>query len=428
MTTAQRGLGVVMLFLRMASALLSWRPELHSPDQMEIPMKAIGCVLSTFPVFSETFVGTEMRAMIAHGHKVVPIVLQRPVKKGQSVDETMAEQAIYLDRVGGGAALGALIRPSLQVGRGVAFSFAQCKLPRRSLIWNALKIAAVARKHGLTHLHAHFAGGAAAHAILAARWIGATVSFVGHGHDIYAQPEDLAAKLSHVDFAVAVCDDMAQDFKAEVANVPVAQVPCGVNPSRFKPRADGGADNGRYLFIARLIETKGCADLIDAIALLLEGGVAKLKLDVVGDGPLREELAERAAAMGVSEQVRFLGAKPAEWLVEHGPHYRALVAPFKMIPGSLERDSGPVVSKEAMAMGLPEIATRFMGFKEMVTEETGRLFEPGDVVGLSRRLIEIDWMPSAQRQAMGQAGRARLEKHFTDRRQAELLSFWVEAA
>lgn len=391
-------------------------------------MKAIGCVLSSFPVFSETFVGTEMRAMIAHGHKVLPIVLQRPVKPGQSVDEAMAEEAIYLDQIGAGEALGALIRPSLQVGRGVAFSFAQCKLPRRSLIWNALKIAAVARKHGLTHLHAHFAGGAAAHAILAARWIGATVSFVGHGHDIYAQPEDLAAKLSHVDFAVAVCDDMAQDFKAEVAKVPVAQVPCGVNPSRFMPRIGGGPDNGRFLFIARLIETKGCADLLDAIALLKESGVAHLKLDVVGDGPLREELMERAVFLGVSEQVRFLGPKPAEWLVEHGPHYRALVAPFKMIPGSPERDSGPVVAKEAMAMGLPVIATRFMGFKEMVTPETGRLYEPGDVVALSRHLIEIDWMPQERRQAMGKAGRARLETHFTDRRQAELLSFWVEAA
>jgi len=391
-------------------------------------MKAIGCVLSSFPVFSETFVGTEMRAMIAHGHKVVPIVMQRPVKPGQSVDEAMAEEAIYLDQIGAGAALGTLVRPSLQVGRGVAFSFAQCKLPRRSLIWNALKIAAVARNHGLTHLHAHFAGGAAAHAILAARWIGATVSFVGHGHDIYAQPEDLNAKLSHVDFAVAVCNDMAEDFKSEVAKVPVAQVPCGVNPGRFKPRVGDGPDNGRFLFIARLIETKGCADLLNAIALLKQGGVANLKCDVVGDGPLREELIEHAASLGLSEQVRFLGPKPAEWLVEHGPHYRALVAPFKMIAGSPERDSGPVVAKEAMAMGLPVIATRFMGFKEMVTPETGRLYEPGDVAALSRQLIEIDWMSAERRRAMGKAGRARLETHFTDRRQAELLSSWVEAA
>ncbi len=391
-------------------------------------MKAIGCVLSSFPVFSETFVGTEMRAMIARGHKVVPIVLQRPVNPGQSVDEAMVSDAIYLDQIGAGAALGALIRPSFDVGRGLAFSFAQCKLPLRSLIWNALKIAAVAKAQGITHLHAHFAGGAAAHAILAARWIGASVSFVGHGHDIYAQPEDLTAKLRHVDFAVAVCNDMVHDFRAEAADTQIAQVPCGVDPSRFRPRADGGPDNGRYLFIARLIETKGCADLLDALTMLKESGVAQLMLDVVGDGPLRHALTERAEALGISDQVRFLGARPAEWLVANGPSYRALVCPFKMIPGSLERDSGPVVAKEAMAMGLPVIATRFMGFKEMVTPETGRLFEPGDVVHLARSLIEIDWMPAESRQAMGRAGRARLEAHFTDRRQAELLSAWVEAA
>ena len=390
-------------------------------------MKAIGCVLSTFPVLSETFVGTEMRAMIAYGHKVVPIVLQRPEKPGQFIDEVMVSDAVYLDRVGGRAAISTLLRPSLKVGRGVAFSFAQCKLPRRSLVWNALKIAAVARTHGLTHLHAHFAGGAAAHAILAARWIGASVSFVGHGHDIYAQPEDLVAKLRHVDFAVAVCNDMAVDFQSEVSDVRVARVPCGVNPNRFQPRQTMGPDNGRYLFIARLIETKGCADLLDAIALLKEGGVHKINLDIVGDGPLRAALTGRAAMLGLQDQVRFLGAKPTEWLAENGPHYRALVCPYKMIPGSLERDSGPVVAKEAMAMGLPVIATRFMGFKEMVTPMTGRLFEPGDVTELARTLIEIEWMAPEQRHIMGREGRARLEAYFTDRRQAELLSTWVEA-
>ena len=98
-----------------------------------------------------------------------------------------------------------------------------------------------------------------------------------------------------------------------------------------------------------------------------------------------------------------------------------------MIPGSLERDSGPVVAKEAMAMGLPVIATRFMGFKEMVTPMTGRLFEPGDVTELARTLIEIEWMAPEQRHIMGREGRARLEAYFTDRRQAELLSTWVEA-
>jgi len=391
-------------------------------------MKAIGCVLSTFPVLSETFVGTEMRAMIARGHKVTPIVLQRPVKPGQLIDEAMVADAVYLDRIGASAALGALLRPRWSVGRGIAFSFAQCKLRRRSLIWNALKIAAVARARGITHLHAHFAGGAAAHAILAARWIGATVSFVGHGHDIYAQPEDLVAKLRHVDFAVAVCDDMADDFRREAANIQVAQVPCGVDPDRFRPRADGGSDNGRYLFIARLIETKGCADLLDALAMLKAASVMRLSLDIVGDGPLRASLTERASELGLADQVRFLGARPSEWLVAHAPDYRALICPYKMIPGSPERDSGPVVAKEAMAMGLPVIATRFMGFKEMVTPETGRLFEPGDIVELARTLIEIESLSPARRRAMGQAGRARLEAHFTDQRQAELLSAWVEAA
>lgn len=390
-------------------------------------MKSIAYVLSTFPVFSETFIGTEMRAMIARGHKIVPIVLQRSEKPGQTLDEAMRPTLVHLDRVPARAAVRALLTPRPAAARGIAFSFAQCELPRRSLIWNALKIAAVARREGCSHLHAHFAGGAAAHAILAARWIGATVSFVGHGHDIYSQPEDLGTKLDHVDFAVATCTDMALDMKREAANARVTFGPCGVNPDRFRPLANRAEDNGRYLFIARLIPTKGCSDLLRAIALLRGRGLREIKLDIIGDGPIRADLEAEAADLGLLGRVNFLGARTAEWLTENGPRYRALVCTYK-IAGSRERDSAPVVAKEAMAMAIPVIATRFMGFKDMITEDCGRLFEPGDVEDLVRALDAFDALPAETRAAMGRAGRARLEAEFSDRRQAELLSGWVEAA
>jgi len=386
-------------------------------------MKTIGYVLAAFPVFSETFVGTEMRAMARHGHRIVPIVLARTNQAGQKADHALAEQAIYLDQINPAGAASILRTPATSALRGIAFSFAQRKLPRRSLIWNALKIAHAARASGCQHLHAHFAGPAAAHAIVAARWIGASMSFVGHGHDIYAEPTDLTAKLVHSDFAVAVCRDMAADFQILAPMTPVAEVTCGVDPTRFTPRPSGQADNGRYLFVGRLVEAKGCADLLDALGRLQAKNMI-LAVDIVGDGPLRQVLTAQAQALGLTA-VRFLGARPAEWLMQEAPAYRALLCPFKEATNG-ERDTGPVVAKEAMAMALPVIASRFMGLKEMITGETGRLVPPGDSVALATQLAEFECLSPADRTHMGQAGRQRLLDLFTDAHQAEKLSTWVE--
>ena len=79
----------------------------------------------------------------------------------------------------------------------------------------------------------------------------------------------------------------------------------------------------------------------------------------------------------MTDRVHFLGARPREWLLENAPHYFGLVAPFKIAPDG-SRDSGPMVVKEAMAMEMPVVATRFMGNKDMITPEIGFLAEPGD--------------------------------------------------
>ena len=118
-----------------------------------------------------------------------------------------------------------------------------------------MRIAAIARKAGCDHLHAHFSGGAAAHAIVAARWIGASVSFVCHGHDVYAEPEDLPLKLAAADAVVAVCNDMALDLRALAPEATIATIPCGTDPEAFRPTTRSAPER-RLLFIGRLVETK----------------------------------------------------------------------------------------------------------------------------------------------------------------------------
>ncbi len=388
-------------------------------------MKTIGYILSAFPVLSETFIGTEMRAMQKRGHRVVPIVLTSKTFPGQEIDLPLIESALYLPDQAGDLALRAALTPSLAAGRALAFWIAQCKSPRRSLLWNAWKVAALARANGCDHLHAHFAGGAAAHAIVAARWAGLGVSFTGHGHDIYAEPEDLPQKLSAVDFAASTCRDMSDEFKRLAPETLVRRVICGVDPIRFRPRSGMTPDNGRYLFIGRLVEAKGGVDLLAALAQARQQYGMSLHLDIVGDGPLRATLEAQVAALDLGAQVRFLGAKPSTWIVAEGPNYRALICPFKEAANG-ERDSGPVVAKEAMAMAVPVIASAFMGLKEMVAPDTGFLFPRGDRAALTQALLAMEALTPLERRQMGNAGRQRLCTLFTDWHQAFDLSAAIE--
>ncbi|WP_069306917.1 glycosyltransferase family 4 protein [Methylobrevis pamukkalensis] len=388
-------------------------------------MKTVAYVLNEFPVLSETFIGNEIRAMAKRGHRIVPIVLHRPRTAGQPDDRLLANEAVYLDAVPGHlVAAGALT--GLPFGRrrllaAAGFLRAQTSLDRRQLFGDAMKIAAIAARHRCSHVHAHFADAATSAAIVAARWMGRKVSFVCHGREIYTSPQDLALKLESADFVVSVSADLTRDL-INVTPLPlIATIPYATDPTYFHTRYDV-EDNGRLLFIGGHLNVhKGLDDLICALELLAP---RRLMLDVVGDGPYRPYL-EQLSDIKAPGMVRFLGSRPMEWIKQHGPDYLGLVGPFKVAADG-SRDTGPIVVKEAMAMGLPVVASRFMGLKETVTDETGFMYEPGDIEQLAAAIRRLVDLPTAQRRAMGEAGRQRVIAHFTLDAQAEALSDLIE--
>lgn len=384
-------------------------------------MKSIGYVLADFPVFSETFVGDEMRAMAKRGHQVTPIAMRLRAGPAQEADRALAREAQTLASASVWATLWTLARPTSGAFSAISYLLKQQRQPRRSLMWNAMKIAAIARAHGCNHLHAHFSGGATAHAIVAARWIGVSVSFVCHGHDVYAEAEDLPMKLASADAVVAVCNDMASDLRDLAPDSNISTIPCGTNPDAFLASHDQEPMR-KLLFVGRLVEQKGIDDLLTAMSI--QGSAS---IDLVGDGPLMATLRDRAQELGVTDRVHFLGARPREWLLENAPHYFGLVAPFKIAPDG-SRDSGPMVVKEAMAMEMPVVATRFMGNKDMITPEIGFLAEPGDPASLAAAIDQCVHLSLAEREAMGRRARARMIKLFSVDASSRALSRVFEAA
>lgn len=374
--------------------------------------------LAAFPVLSETFVSNEIRAMRAVGHRIIPVALAPHDGRCQPEDEAFRTETLALGAEPAGAALlGSLRRPAA----ALPFLRAQAGLPRRSLWLAGARLARIAQREGATHIHAHFAHSAAATAIIGARLAGVTCSFIGHGYDIYGTPTDLGAKIASADIAFATCHDMAADFRTLAAEARVETLFCGVDPCRFQP--SDAPDHGRLLAIGRLAPQKGYPTLLQALLAL--PAERRPVVDVVGDGPLRAEILAERDALGLQAHVNLLGARASGWIAQNGPAYRGFVAPY-VVTENGDRDTGPIVVKEAMAMGLPVVASALMGLKEMVAPETGRLVPPGDVPALSLALGWLGGLRGETREALGRAARARVEAMFTLRGQASAMTGAIE--
>jgi len=374
--------------------------------------------LAAFPVLSETFVSNEIRAMRAQDHRIIPVALAPHDGPCQPEDEGFRVETLALGAEPLWPALGGSLG---HAAAALPFLRSQMGLPRRSLWLAGARLAHIARREGATHIHAHFAHSAAATAIIGARLAGITCSFIGHGYDIYGTPSDLAAKLAHADIPFATCHDMATDFRDLAPTARVATLFCGVDPGRFRPGP--GVDHGRLLAIGRLAPQKGYSTLLEALHALPP--VQRPVVDVIGDGPLRDEILAQRNALGLHAHVNLLGARHSGWIAAHGPAYRGFLAPY-VITANGDRDTGPLVVKEAMAMGLPVVASALMGMKEMVAPETGHLVPPGDVGALARGLSWLAGLRCDQRAAMGHAARARVEAMFTLNGQAATMSRAIE--
>ena len=151
-------------------------------------------------------------------------------------------------------------------------------------------------------------------------------------------------------------------------------------------------DSKRLLFVGLLgpSHKKGIPQLLSALALLRECR-DDWHLDVIGDGPLRLEYELMAEGLGLGDKVTIHGFKAKEEVAEFMRHADILV-----LPSLIETFS--VVAAEALATGLPVLATRCGGPEEFITDDVGLLVAPGDAKALCEGLVFIlDNFPFASR-------------------------------
>lgn len=206
--------------------------------------------------------------------------------------------------------------------------------------------------------------------------------------------------------------------KLGVSTDKIATIPNGIDSKPFLEAAakrkavasgaydtDSRVDTVSGITVCRLIPSKGVADLLEALALLTARGL-KVKWQVVGDGPEREELAKKARTLGIADRVTFSGYRPAEEL----PGLLAAADIFAL-PSKSEASGLAVL--EAMAVGIPVIAARSGGVPELVADgQTGFLVEPGKPDELARAIERVLREP-ALGVALGENGRQRVQAEFT---------------
>ena len=189
-------------------------------------------------------------------------------------------------------------------------------------------------------------------------------------------------------------------MRNELANrAPSARViPNGVDPGRYRPRADWPADDGYILFVGRLVPQKGVITLIEAMAALLRRASARLV--IAGDG-LHELYLRRAARnLGCADRVTFAGWARGDELVRL---YQG--AQFVVMPSIYEPFG--IVALEAMACARPVIASACDGLEEIIEDGVnGVLVPPGDHLRLAARMLDLLENPQL-RAAIGMAARAR---------------------
>jgi len=389
-------------------------------------VKSVALFVDRFPVLSETFVVNEAQALVRLGHDVTVEARHRP--DGAPVSSPTGLPVHYVTDESRGDRVRALAwLAATHPVRAAADALARLLRAKPDRGPHTRRIAVRAhRAAGMkpVHVHTHFAFGVADDAYRIARLLGVPTSLTAHARDIYIHRARLRERLVRSEFVTSGCDYTVAELKrvmgAEHSHKAFRQV-MGVDHEAFR-RSTPLPATRHVATVGRLVEKKGFVYLVRAAAQLPD-----VSISIAGEGPERETLEAEIARLGVASRVTLLGAADPE-----GVRGLLETADIFCMPCVVaedgDRDSMPVVVKEAMAMELCVVATAEVGLPEIVRPPFGELVPPRDPDALARaleRMLALD--PTARREA-GAAARRFVIEHADITEETRKLSRWIESA
>jgi glycosyltransferase involved in cell wall biosynthesis len=294
-------------------------------------------------------------------------------------------------------------------------------------------VSRAARAHGATVVHAHQYSPFVYSALARAFHRGPPVVFTEHGRLSDAGPSAKRRRANrllrrYAGSVFAVSKDvrahlLAEGFLDDRVGVIYNGIDVGPPPdaaTRAAVRRDLGVSDADIVIgtIARLDPVKDLGALLVAASRLAETSLPCTTV-VIGDGDERPNLEAQAATLGIANRVRFLG---------HREDARRWLAGCDVYANSSTSEGVSLTILEAMAAGLPVIATNVGGTPEVVTEDCGVLVPPREPEALADAICQLG-ESAGRRRLLGAAGRTRVEARFTlDRMVASYQSAYQSAS
>jgi glycosyltransferase involved in cell wall biosynthesis len=276
------------------------------------------------------------------------------------------------------------------------------------------------RKYDL--VHTSFAVPSGPSGLLLARRLRVPHVLSIHGGDIYDPSRRLSPhrtpflkQMVHwvihgSDRVVASSSDILHRAKAIYGDREIDRIPLAVRPVRFERLARAALglgleeDHVVLVTVGRLVARKGLDELIDIVAGVDE---PRLRLVIVGEGPLREPLEVRARKAGVADRVCFAG------FVSEERKWQVLEASDVYVSTTLHEGFG-IVFLEAMEIGLPVVCYDCGGQTDFLKEEFSDLIPAGDKNRFRQRLVQL-CKEGELRRRMGEVARHAVKDFYVER-------------
>ena len=394
-------------------------PMNYLQREINSAMKVI-YLLHRFPMITDTFIKREIRSLQKAGTEVHVISIWKPNLKETTSDslEDWSHDVSFLLPRSVFSILGALFSVVFLSPRRFVTALRLALATSRPGIYGmiyqifylgeAMLAAEVLGKRQADHIHNHFGDQSGIVTMLASKLtnVGYSISF--HGPHVFFDAANAAIKekIQHARFIRCISYFCRSQLIVLSANSDASSfriIHCGLDLSKFQFRLP--REQVQRLFcVSRLAREKGIEFLVQALSLLINKNYL-LSLRIAGDGPSRAALEETARTLGVADHVCFLGNLPEQDVA------RELSSSDLFILPSLA-EGIPVSIMEAMAVGVPVIATNIAGTNELVADgKSGLLVRPTDPNAIAEAVVKMIQGYEFRRQA-AELGRAKVADEF----------------
>lgn len=384
----------------------------------------IGIFLSSYPVFSETFVHNELLWLQKSGvDGKIWHELRGDPHKHPAIDKIFYPFLKTPYKIISKKNLFPIIKAHfywLISNPRVYFKFWWTPI---SLRWwkfrylvKAPLVALQVKNFGANLLYVHEADHAYYYALLVAKLCQIPIGIIFHTYFLFSQTKHLPQKMKSADFIIFQSNYSKNYVKENFSishkhhqKLRVISTP-GINTHFFQKNTEAKPKSAtiKLITIGRLEESKGYHYLIKAIYLLKEKGI-KTECKIIGYGSKEKKLIELTKSLKLSKEIKFLGKIPHnQKLIRHLSEADIFILP-SIIDSRNDRDMQPNAVKEAMAMELLTITSDLGGIEEVITnQKNGFLIKNISTKKIAKTINDISQLSSRKKQLIVQLARKKI--------------------